>query len=558
MNRNLVTRNANKLLFGRTLLFTALLSLCLLANSNTAFTQDLGGENGSTTTLSVDNPAVRQVMQIQDAVTDAMLSIKGVIGTGTGMTAEGLPAIVLFTAPDMKEALPKEIEGIPVITYLMDPVTPISESEPTTAFAKTTVSRTTRLDRPVPIGVSTGNWNDCSGGTIGVRVKNGNNYYVLSCNHVFARTNYAALNEKIVQPGRGDLGCIAPLDADTIGSLADVQVITHTTGADNLMDAAMVRVLPWFVTNSTPSDGYGIPSSTVANASVGMSVKKYGKATGQTVGSVMAINTTVYVTYGAGTTRFINQIVVSGSTFIDVGDSGSLVVTNTNQNRSVGMVYARSGSYTFVSPIGPILSRFDVVIDDDPNNPLPVELTSFSGRMQDKDVQLKWRTATELQNFGFYVQRSADKEAWEDLTFVAGAGTSFSPRSYDYTDRKVADLFGSQSIYYRLLQVDRDGSEEYSPVVEVASRPMAVDMQVYPQPVRSEATVQLSLQDATDGELNVYDASGQRLDQFTRAIPASNGMQLLPMSFSAAAPGQYFLEYRSQGDIVRKSILIVR
>lgn len=563
MERNLVTRKALGQMFGRTILFTALLSLCILANSNTVFTQDLG--DGETTTLSPDNPAVQQVMQIQNAVTDAMMSIEGMVGTGTGMTPEGLPAIVLFTERDMMGTLPKEIQGIPVITYVMGPVTPIGESEPTTqlgksfAMGKATVSRTTRLDRPVPIGVSTGNWNDCSAGTIGVRVKNGSNYYVLSCNHVFARTNYAALNEKILQPGRGDMGCAGGLDADTIGSLADFQVIIHSTSANNIMDAALVRTNPWTVWNSTPSDGYGIPSASVSNARVGMAVKKYGKTTGETYGSVMAINASVYINYAAGTTLFTGQIVVnSSSTFVDVGDSGSLVVTNTSQNRSVGLVFGRSGSYTFVSPIGPILTRFDVVIDDAQNNPLPVELVSFSGRMQDDDVQLKWRTATELQNFGFYVQRSADKEAWEDLSFVAGAGTSLSPRSYDYIDMNVTDVFDSQTIYYRLLQVDRDGTQDYSSIVEVTSRPMVVDIEVYPQPVRSEATVQLRLQDASDGELSVYDATGQRLDQFTRAIPATSGMQLLPMSFSAAAPGHYFLEYRSQGDIVRKSILVVR
>ncbi|MFZ1728520.1 MAG: T9SS type A sorting domain-containing protein [Bacteroidota bacterium] len=563
MNRNLVTRKALSLVFGRTMLFAALLSLCILANNIELLAQDLGGENGSTTTLSADNPAVQHVMQVQNSVTDAMMSIEGITGTGTGMTPEGLPAIVLFTSPDMKGNLPTEIQGIPVIRYVMETGTPIADSEAAAplgkSFGKATVSRTTRLDRPVPIGVSTGNWNDCSGGTIGVRVKNGNNYYVLSCNHVFARTNYAALNEKIVQPGRGDVGCIGALAADTIGSLADYQVITHTTSASNLMDAAMVRVLPWFVNNATPSDGYGIPSATVVNASVGMSVKKYGKTTGQTVGNVMAINASVYINYGAGTTKFINQIVVSSSTtFIDVGDSGSLVVTNTNQNRSIGMVFGRSGSYTFVSPIGPILTRFNVQIDDALNNPLPVELTSFSGRMQDSDVQLKWRTATELQNFGFYVQRSADKEAWEDITFVAGAGTSFSPRSYEYTDSKVTDLFGSETIYYRLLQVDRDGTEDYTSIVEVASRPMAVDMQVYPQPVRSEATVQISTEELGDGELAVYDATGQRLDQFTRNVYTSGGMQLLPLSFSNAAPGHYFIEFRNNGDIIRKRILVVR
>ncbi len=562
MKRNLDTLGVNGQVFGRTLLLAVL--ICTFGLLTSASAQDLRDGN-SATTLSADNPAVQHVMQIQNAVTDAFISIEGVSGTGTGMTPEGDPAIVLFTEKDMSGNLPTEIEGIPVITYVTGPVTPIADMESKAplgkgfSLGKTSVSRTTRLDRPVPIGVSTGDWNDCSGGTIGVRVKNGSNYYVISCNHVFARTNYASLNEMILQPGRGDVGCATGSTADTIGSLADYEPLVHTTSASNLMDAALVRVQPWIVSNETPSDGYGFPNSQLANASVGMNVMKYGKTTGLTYGSILAINANVNINYAAGTTRFTGQIVVSSSsTFVSGGDSGSLVVQDSNQKRSVGIVYGASGSYTFVNPMGPILTRFNVDIDDDPISPLPVELTSFSGRMQDNDVQLKWRTATELQNFGFYVQRSADKEAWTDITFVAGAGTSYSPRSYDYTDNNVTNLFGSQSIYYRLLQVDRDGTEDYSSIVEVENHPTAADIQVYPQPVYADATVQIRTEAFGNGELNVYDATGKRLDQFTRNVYASGGMQLLPLSFSNAAPGHYFIEFRNNGDIIRKRILVVR
>ncbi|MBE0642539.1 MAG: T9SS type A sorting domain-containing protein [Bacteroidetes bacterium] len=538
--------------------------MCFLTGPLPTFSQQSDGNEAAEFTLSPDDPAVRHVMEIQDVITDVVLGIDGVVGLGTGMTLEKVPALVIFTeTEEAAKALPHELAGIPVVTYVCGTPEPLAASAPTTDYAKSfalrkeTVDRTSRLERPVPIGVSTGNWNDCSGGTIGVRVRNGNNYYILSCNHVFARTNYAALNEKVVQPGRGDVSCnLYP--ADTIGFLADYETIIHSTSANNLMDAAMVRVDPWIVSNRTPTDGYGIPSATIAVASVSMSLKKYGKTTGLTTTSVVAINATINMNYGV-VTRFINQIVTfSSSTFVDVGDSGSLVVTNTSQNRPVGLVFGKSGGYTFINPIGPILSRFNVQVDDDVNNPLPVELTSFSARLQEKDVQLKWQTATELQNFGFYVQRSGDKKNWEELDFVAGGGTVFSPRSYSYSDRRAVDLFGANTIYYRLMQVDADGTTDYSAIVEVTSRPVATEMQVYPQPVRGEATVQLQLQDASDGVLHVYDASGQRLDQFTRSVAASSGMQLLPLSFSSAAPGNYFLEYRNQGEVIRKHIMVIR
>jgi hypothetical protein len=102
---------------------------------------------------------------------------------------------------------------------------------------------------------------------------------------------------------------------------------------------------------------------------------------------------------------------------------------------------------------------------------LPVELVSFTGEQaaSSSDVRLKWTTATETNNFGFYVQRSPSSEGeFTDLpaNFVPGGGTSLVPRNYGWTDQHPLTGTG----YYRLKQVDLDGTVQYCKPIQVDSK----------------------------------------------------------------------------------------
>jgi hypothetical protein len=215
--------------------------------------------------------------------------------------------------------------------------------------------------RPVPIGVSTGHPN-ITAGTIGCRVTNGTKVYALSNNHVFANENKAAVGDNVLQPGKYD-GGVNPRDA--IGTLADFQKITFTRRASNTIDAALALCTTATLSNGTVAGSYGIPGKNPVTAAVGLAVKKHGRTTGLTHGSIYAINATVNVTYTAGTARFVNQIIItsdSGS-FCEGGDSGSLVVTDDDDNSPVGLLFAGSSTHTIANPIGLVLDRFGVTID---------------------------------------------------------------------------------------------------------------------------------------------------------------------------------------------------
>ncbi|MCO5239470.1 MAG: T9SS type A sorting domain-containing protein [Chitinophagaceae bacterium] len=91
---------------------------------------------------------------------------------------------------------------------------------------------------------------------------------------------------------------------------------------------------------------------------------------------------------------------------------------------------------------------------------LPVTLLSFTANAIAGESELKWETANEINNKGFYIERSLNGISWETIGFVAAATDSRSSYQYRFTDR----IPETGTNYYRLKQVDIDGQFEYSPV----------------------------------------------------------------------------------------------
>lgn len=119
--------------------------------------------------------------------------------------------------------------------------------------------------------------------------------------------------------------------------------------------------------------------------------------------------------------------------------------------------------------------------------PLPVELISFTA-VSEKDASiLNWSTASEKNNYGFYVERSGIERSWETVGFVAGNGNASNIIHYEYTDFNVFDQAKmSATFYYRLKQVDYDGTYEYSDVkivrFESNVKEAGLEVEIYPNP----------------------------------------------------------------------------
>lgn len=330
-------------------------------------TADTGLSNHEAAVFDKSNPQVQAVMAVQNRHTPNLMAILEVVGTATGLTDDGRPAILVFTRGMVAAGvIPEGLEGVPVVVRITGkfsamPGQPVGKSPSSSG----TINPKSRFDRPVPIGVSTGNANECSAGTIGARVKDAyGNVYALSNNHVYALENNSPIGSDILQPGRYDTNCIYDIK-NSIGSLFAYEPIKFD-GSNNVIDAAIAVSSTGLLGNSTPSNGYGTPSSSIKEASVNLSVQKYGRTTSLTKGVVNAINGTVKISYSAGTVIFANQtIVYSLKPFIKAGDSGSLLVTNDSNRNPVGLLFAGSldGKWAIANPIDEVLTRFGISID---------------------------------------------------------------------------------------------------------------------------------------------------------------------------------------------------
>lgn len=160
------------------------------------------------------------------------------------------------------------------------------------------------------------------------------------------------------------------------------------------------------------------------------------------------------------------------------------------------------------------------------NIPLPVELTSFTITAEGSRINLSWETATEVNNYGFNIERTSTplsmtdnfisngKDGWEKINFVEGHGNSNSPKLYNYIDTKIS----SGKYFYRLKQIDIDGSFEYSKIVEIdLGLPTEFELsQNFPNPFNPSTTIKYSIPNeetlhAMPVQLKVYDVLGKEI-----------------------------------------------
>ncbi len=176
-------------------------------------------------------------------------------------------------------------------------------------------------------------------------------------------------------------------------------------------------------------------------------------------------------------------------------------------------------------------------------SPLPVTWVSFAARQKGKTVWLDWQTATEINSAFFAVERSFDGRHFEEIGRQPAAGQSLEMLSYTFEDQH--PRAGLQ--YYRLRQVDADGSYSYSPLEAVYFRSDAAELQVYPNP--NEGSFTLKIPAGTHPLFYaLYDARGHLLKQevFTAAETQIGGLM----------PGIYLLRLQTQSGEYVKRVMV--
>jgi hypothetical protein len=194
-----------------------------------------------------------------------------------------------------------------------------------------------------------------------------------------------------------------------------------------------------------------------------------------------------------------------------------------------------------------LVNTFYVGSVDLVSTPLPITLILFTASFRNKQVQLEWTTAAEMNNDYFTIQRSKDGAGWESLQKISGEGTSSTNKYYQATD---ASPYAGVS-YYRLRQTDIDGKTSYSSVVTVKITEPNTLIQVFPNP----ATDFIYIRFPENGKYVValLSNSGQPLDN-----PVTVTASEIRLDVSKIKTGVYLLEINHNGQLEVRKIMISR
>jgi hypothetical protein len=199
--------------------------------------------------------------------------------------------------------------------------------------------------------------------------------------------------------------------------------------------------------------------------------------------------------------------------------------------------------------------------------PLPVELTFFSVSATHSGATLNWKTATEVNNYGFEIERrgisnelprqEAVTSNWEKVGFVSGSGTSNAPKEYSYFDANLA----SGRYAYRLKQVDQNGAFKYSQSseIEVGLVPKELTLaQNYPNPFNPSTTMEFTVPEDGRASLKIYNTIGQLVATAFDGDVKAGYIQKVTVDASHLSSGVYFSRLEYNGKTLLKKLVLMK
>jgi hypothetical protein len=184
---------------------------------------------------------------------------------------------------------------------------------------------------------------------------------------------------------------------------------------------------------------------------------------------------------------------------------------------------------------------------------LPVELSEFTASSLGTSIELKWTTATEVNNYGFEVEQRIIRDQsqgsmnWKKIGFVKGAGTSNIKHTYNYLDSKLQ----SGRYAYRLKQIDNDGAFKYSQSVEVmVDAPKIFSLrQNYPNPFNPSTYFSFDIPSNAYVSLKVFDLLGREVASLI-SEKMNAGTYTHQWNASGFPSGVYFYRLQAYPDVV--------
>ncbi|PIP78220.1 MAG: hypothetical protein COW85_04975 [Ignavibacteria bacterium CG22_combo_CG10-13_8_21_14_all_37_15] len=347
----------------------------------------------------------------------------------------------------------------------------------------------------------------------------------------------------------GDIG-LSPTGGAAITGTGTVNGIKYSTdglGVNTISDATRVG------NAKTDLDAAYIDlSERTANATLDVSLDGQNLSRGIYSAGTFSLTTTVVLT-GTATDIFIFKsaatLTTGASSHVTMGGTVLasnvfwLVTTSANIDGDFkGNLLAQTSiTQTIGSIDGRLLAR-DAAVTVSGTSVLPVELTSFTAVFNNGAVELNWNTVTEVNNYGFEVERASRNEElgirnWKKVGFVKGNGNSNSPKDYSFTDKTIS--YGSYA--YRLKQLDNDGAFKYSKIVEAdfKLRQTFELSQNYPNPFNPTTKISYSLPVDSRVQLLVYGITGEQVRSLVNEYQTA-GIYTVDFDASVLSSGIYF------------------
>lgn len=356
--------------------------------------------------------------------------------------------------------------------------------------------------------------------------------------------NATITNSTIVNNSSTDLGGGIGLEGTVVLTIKNTVVANNTEGTTS-NNGGDIDHFEGTITDN----GYNIveihnsSSITGTGTITGNQTNLFGTGVGSTPS--LALNNS---TNGVPTIKTI-----SGSVAINAGNSsanGSVNIPTTDQRGAERNGIFDIGAYEYW--------------DDD--GALPVELTSFIAKISENKVTLNWQTATEIDNYGFEVQRTSttstpgqtsivSNKKWEKIGFIAGHGNSNSPKEYSFIDNDVT----SGRYLYRLKQIDIDGQFEFSKIVEVNFN-FPVDFSVkqnFPNPFNPTTKIEFSIPSDNNVEIKIFNVLGMEVATLLNENKQA-GTHSIEFNASNLSSGIYYYKVVSGNYSEIKKMILLR
>jgi hypothetical protein len=179
------------------------------------------------------------------------------------------------------------------------------------------------------------------------------------------------------------------------------------------------------------------------------------------------------------------------------------------------------------------------IASDSAVNPLPVKLISFNANGVNNDVLLTWKTAMELNNKGFMVERSLDGKKFESVNFVKGNGTTARTSNYLLLDEKAFII--ANTLYYRLRQIDFDETESFSNIVKVERSELSLsNVTAVPNPFMGSTQIEFVSAATAPYTITILDVQGKEIA--TKTVNVKEGMNSITLpELESVNAGIYFI-----------------